>query len=338
MHLAFDEALTHAVSLLRELPRGREEVPEARARLERFREAHPGIRADLLVDQPPASVRVDYDLLLGHPDGGTAALSWRADEGVPWSVQYADHWAANYVLTVNAQMLTIQQALLFLKLAGHRSPDLMTELVDQQVITQAIQEDPPPVSEAELQAAADEFRLASGLSSAEATRRWLEETRLSVARFQELLRGAVQARKLKERVTADRVEPYFEAHPERFDLVRFFRAEAPTEAVASRLATEAREQGLTAATRVEAAGIEGRDLEAVLTSRRAHELPPVLATARPGEVVGPVAEGARHWVAELLDREPAQLDATIRAAIQDRLFREWLADQREQATVRWHWL
>src|SRR5687767_453939 len=102
-------ALAHAVSFLQELPRRREEVTDARARLEEFRQAHPGLRADLLVDQPPASPRADYDLLLGHPQGGTVALNWRADEGVPWAVDYADHWAANYVVTVNEKCVTVQE-------------------------------------------------------------------------------------------------------------------------------------------------------------------------------------------------------------------------------------
>jgi putative peptide maturation system protein len=338
MHPNFDEAMMHGISFLRELPHRREEVLEARARLERFRETHPGIRADLLVDQPPASRRADYDLLLGHPDGGTVALSWLADEGVPWAVQYADHWAANYVLTVNARELTIQQALLFLKLTGDREPDLMTELVEQQVIALAIEEDPPPVSNEELQAAANEFRSASDLLSAEATHRWLEELGFSMGQFQERLRGVVQMRKLKERITADRVEPYFEAHRESFDLVQFFRVETPTEVVASNLAAAAREQGLLAATQAQTASTGGGDLKGSLISRHAHELPSALAAASPGAVVGPVAEGRRHWVTEVFSRQPAQLDAQIRAAIQEKLFREWIAKRREQAAVRWHWM
>jgi putative peptide maturation system protein len=290
------------------------------------------------VDQPPASLRVDYDVLLGYPDGGTLALTWHADDGVPWFVQYADHWAANYVVTVNDGHVTIQQALLFLKLAGRQYPDLMTQLVEQQLIVEAIEKDPLPVSATELQAASDEFRIAIGLSSADETRRWLEEMGLSIVRFQELLRGKIQAQKLKDRVTADRIEPYFEAHREGFDLVQFFQVEAPVAAVASNLARRAREQNLITAIRTNAVRIGGKDLGAVLRSQRVCELPSVLTSAVPGEVVGPVAESGRYWVAEVFDRQPARLDAQTRAAIHEKLFREWLTDQRKQATVHWHWL
>jgi hypothetical protein len=51
-----------------------------------------------------------------------------------------------------------------------------------------------------------------------------------------------------------------------------------------------------------------------------------------------VSEVRRHWVAEVLNRRPAQFDAPTRAAVRDLLFGEWLAVRRAEATVRWHWM
>ena len=189
MEPAFEGVLLHAVSLLRELPHGREDVRDARSQLECFRATHPGVRADLLLDQPPGSPQVDYDLLLEHPDGGTVALSWRADDATPWSVAYADHWAANYVLSVNDHAVTVQQVLLFLKLAGDEYPNLMTEVVDQTLIAQVMGESLPLVNGKERRAATDEFRNANHLCGADAMRRWLKDTGLSAARFEELVKA-----------------------------------------------------------------------------------------------------------------------------------------------------
>src|SRR5262245_32273598 len=113
MEREFEAALSEGIAFLRDLPPGRGEVAASRSRLEAFRAAHPGLRVDLLVDQPPGSPRVDYDLLLGGPDGSTVALNWRPDRGLPWVVDYADHWAANFVVSVNRKDVTVQQALLF---------------------------------------------------------------------------------------------------------------------------------------------------------------------------------------------------------------------------------
>ena len=85
--------------------------PPAYEKLKAYREAHSNLRADLLIDRPPCSHRMDYDLFLGLPDASTLALSWRPDAGIPWNVEYADHWSANFVVTVNGWHTTIQQAM-----------------------------------------------------------------------------------------------------------------------------------------------------------------------------------------------------------------------------------
>src|SRR5262249_28545584 len=108
MDLPFERSLADAVAFLRDLPRQREAVPGAPDGRSASLAPPPGLRAALLVDPPPASPRVDYDLLFGAPEGGTVSLNWRADGGVPWVVEYADHWAANHVVTVNDHPVTVQ--------------------------------------------------------------------------------------------------------------------------------------------------------------------------------------------------------------------------------------
>src|SRR5205807_7115351 len=97
------------------------------------------------------------------------------------------------------------------------------------------------------QEAADRFRRANGLRSATATARWLEEMGLSEARFTELAYGMARRRKLVERVTADRVEPYFAARRAALALLHFCRMEVPDAAAAAALAEQAPSTGLLAA-------------------------------------------------------------------------------------------
>jgi len=340
MKPAFEKALMHAVALLRELPRGREGVRQARKQLERFRQSHPGLPADLLVDQPPASAEVDYDLMLEHPEGGTVAVSWRADNAIPWSVAYADHWASNYVLSVNNLPITVQQALLFLKLACDESLDLMTELIDQALIANEMKDDLSSLNKEELQTAADGFRSANHLESADATRRWLQETGLSVTRFEELLTHLIHRQKLEERITEKKIKPYFELHRKKFVSMRLFRMDTRDGDLAKCLAGLARNQGLAAATYKLLISPEYRDkdITGALVSRFALELPSKMAIAPIGAVIGPIAEEQKFWVAQIIHRRPARFDEQTRAVIRDHLFREWLAKRRDQATVRWHWV
>jgi putative peptide maturation system protein len=336
MNPTADVPLADAIALLQALPRERARLPEARGRFHEFRRDHPGLRADLLVDQSAGSPRVDFDLLLGHPAGGTLALAWRADDGVPWNVEYADHWTANLVLAVNRRPVTVQQALMFLRFTARTQPDLMTELVEQQLIDEVIEADPTPVSGEALQAAADRFRRENGLHGADATRRWLQEMGLTVERFEELLAWAVRREQLEEQVTAEGIAPYFEAHRARFDRVSFVRVGGLDDATARRLAVAARRVGLLATAQA-AVGSDGASrLDIRLATGHAFELPAWLAAAPAGAVVGPAdGEGA---LAEVLSRSPAVLDVPTRWAIRSLLFRQWLRERRERAAVLWHGL
>lgn len=333
-----ERALADAVALLRELPRARARLPDARVRFERFRGEHPAVPAQLLIDRAPGAPEVDYDVLLEHPDGGTIAVCCRPDDGVPWFVEYADDLTASLALTVNRRRVTAPRAMLLLKLAGREHPDLLTELVDQQLIAEALEADPPEVSDEELQRASDAFRRRNGLLSADATHRWLRELNLSVADFEDLLTGVVQRRKHETRITDGRVRPYFESHREDFEIVQALRVRVPDQAIAARLVTAAREAGLYAATTTAQAADQDPRLEATLASWHARDLPGVLRAARPGTLVGPASDATGCWVAEVLRRAPARLDAATRAHIRARLLREWLDERRARAAVSWYGL
>jgi len=43
-------------------------------------------------------------------------------------------------------------------------------------------------------------------------------------------------------------------------------------------------------------------------------------------------------VGQLIKRAPARLDRATRMKIQDTLFRTWLAERRQQSSIRWHWM
>ena len=332
----FTLALGNAVELLRQLPRARLAVPEAKRRTGAFRADHPDLQATLVVDRPPATHEVEYDLLLQHPEGGTVALTYREDRGVPWAVDYSDHWAANYVVSVDGEHLSVQQALLMMRFAGWRSDDLMTDLVDWAIIHRELDAGRREVTEAELQECADTFRAAHGLFSAEATESWLRSLGLDLRQFSRMVAGAVETRRLAEEVTggAVAVEGFYAMEPGRADRVSYFEVRGP-HAGNGDLAGPARDGGLWQRT---VAGVtRGDAVEGVLRQRFAFELGPELAAACSGEIVRG-GSGRDAWVAQVLARVPAPLDAAARRAIRDHLFRQWLARRRTEAQIQWHWV
>jgi putative peptide maturation system protein len=209
----------------------------------------------------------------------------------------------------------------------------MEQLVQQQLVAMAVDEDPPLVMDSEIQAAADEFRVRWGLCEADATYEWLKEFGLTVDRFGELLTSTIQVRKFRERVVDGRIHAYFRDHRSNYDTVRVFEVVTQDWNVASQLANEARRSGLWAACLAVCPRCEGR-----LVTRHANSLPPELFTATVESVVGPVHGEKGYWVAEILSRATAQLDDQTRCAIREELFGAWVAERKRHARVAWHWL
>jgi putative peptide maturation system protein len=334
----FGSVLEEAALLLRDLPRGYRDVPEAQRRTADWRETHSGLDVDLLVDQPPGSLRVDYDLLLSHPDGGTLALTWQGAQGLPWLACYADHWAANFVVTVNGESITVQQALTALRMSANAHSDLMTDLVNQKILLQAVDQEKPPVTDEELEEAANRFRRANRLDTAADTFRWLEEMRLTQAQFEAMLEATVQSRKVKGRITAERLESYFEAHRDEYDQICLFEVRVPDPDMGEQLVAAAREAGLLTATEAMLRYPSMPLLEGTLAVRHAGTLPPPLRTASPGEIIGPYLAEEHYRVAQVYSRQAASLKGETRDAVQEAISQEWLAQQRTAATVHWHWM
>jgi putative peptide maturation system protein len=336
VNATFDKAVADAVRLLRELRRHRHATRDTQVRFQRFKSVHPGLQCRLLAYPKPGSGEVDYDILLTIPQAGAVLLYWQPDDGIPWTPRYADHWAANYVLSVDDRSTSIQSALLYLSAHLKRRPDLMRDLVDRSLIFAAIEEAPPEVSDAEVEDAVDAFRAAHGLMSAAATQQWLDEMQLTMDALHDLVAQSVQARKFKESATEADIRPYFAAHRRDFDRLTVLRLEGLRRREA-RVMAAAWCQSQTCPA-LDLRQTAPRDPKGRLDKSFAWEVPVELRGQPVGAVIGPVSHGRQFWVAQVLRREPARLDRATRGRIGDLLFRQWLSERRSRAAIRWHWV
>lgn len=339
--LEFREAVVRSIDLLITLPKWAPRLEEARTTFAGMRVEHPGVEMELLSHVDPQKSSVDYDVLLEHPSGGTVTVSFTPDDAIPWSVLQADHWALNLIATINGQHVTFQQALAMLRQDGgeHGFPDA---LVEAALLREALAEEPPAISTQELQATADAFRRAHGLTTAASTRAWMQRRGLTIDTFDELLRERLLTHTLAERVAGAGVERYFEEHQAQFAAALIARATTSDPRVADRLVTNAVRDGadLLSAGRTLAAG--GEDIRLFLGACRREELATALADAvfgaAPNQIVGPILDGRAQDVIQVLEHRPARLDPATRRSIRDLLFREWLAGKRAEATIIWHWM
>jgi parvulin-like peptidyl-prolyl isomerase len=94
------------------------------------------------------------------------------------------------------------------RVAG-KIPELTRGIIRRQIIRSQIAKAGIEPSTAELQQAADRFRLINKLESAEATNKWLQDHHLSVDDFEEIVTQDLLANKLAHHLFANRVEQFF---------------------------------------------------------------------------------------------------------------------------------
>lgn len=239
---------------------------------------------------------------------------------------------------VNGESISLAEALRAAKCAGLLQ--FVGRAVDTALVRQAAAKRGIGVTDEELQAEADLFRAERELYDAAATEAWLANNLLSFADWEAWLEERVTTRKLREAITAGKVEEHFAVNRLAFDEADISRLVVGDEGVASELRAQivddgadfhalARRHSLEAATRP-AGGYAGTmrraDLEAAVEA--------AVFGARPEAVLGPFKEGRGRWaLIKVEELRRARLDDALRERIKDQLFAEWLDEQRGKARL-----
>lgn len=112
---------------------------------------------------------------------------------------------------VNIAEISTIEIIKHLKLS-RQMPHVLKSLINQKIVQQTAEAEGMIVKEAELQVAADRFRLENNLITSQDTLKWLSKYHLSVTEFEELIKSNLLTQKLGEYLFKDKVEPYFYAH------------------------------------------------------------------------------------------------------------------------------
>jgi parvulin-like peptidyl-prolyl isomerase len=234
------------------------------------------------------------------------------------------------IASLPGAQLSLGALLTKLHLQGQLRPLVLEALADRLVQEEARREG-LSIPADDLQAAADRFRRRHGLSAAADTHAWLLGRGLSVDDFEAGLEESLLAAQFKRHLTSPQAEEYFAAHRADLELLQVAQVRVGRDDLAGELASQVRD--------------EGRDLEDVARehglSVARHRGPrdalvgpmaEALASAKPGELVGPVATAEGFALVVLEERQPAELDEATRQRLQNELFDRWLADRMKEAT------
>ncbi|WP_433415529.1 TIGR04500 family putative peptide maturation system protein [Microtetraspora malaysiensis] len=301
--------------------------------LDGFRARYPGARVRLVAQREEYDGSLHHALLIKERDGATISLSWCPDRALPWPLRGVHRAGEHLLLRVNGVETPVARAIACLDFIWDESR-LADRLVTDSLVREVLEEEPEPLTDAELQGAMDAFRRARGLLTGGAVRAWMDRNHISHHELEELVVLEASVARLRSRVAAGRVEDWFAAHGYEFDVARVARVEF-TEGPR----VPAADGFLDAAERAFADGM-ARPGEVFATLRRG-ELSPETAGrvfgAAPGTVTGPFATEHGHLLIKVLAVEPAVLDGTVRDLVERRIFAEWIERRRSTAKIEWFW-
>jgi putative peptide maturation system protein len=206
---------------------------------------------------------------------------------------------------------------------------IMERLIDACLIREELQRFPIDLSDADVQMAVDGLRRTNKLFTVEDTERWMQQRGLTQEQLEELASDNFTVLKLRERLASGRVEHYFEAHRADFDTAHVARIECPDAPSAQLLHRQivAGETDL----------FEAAQQQFLRSPKQA---PSLFATLRRRDLAG-ASSGDLVCVGSVVTRvlsvTPAALNAETKAAIEEILFGEWLAERRRAASITWHW-
>lgn len=240
-------------------------------------------------------------------------------------------------LEVNGEEISLADVLRLAKLRGELQ--FILDAIDAALIEQAARERELSATDDELQQAADDFRIAHELHTAEATERWLEEKRLTFETWEALLERDLIRRKLREALTASKVEQHFVENRLALDSASISHLIVRDEGVARELRAQIVEDGAdfhALARRYstdEATRLAGGFVGQVKRTEMEASVESSVFGAQAGKVIGPLKTDEGWQIIKLESLHLATLDDALRERLKSELFDEWLSERRRKARI-----
>ncbi len=216
-------------------------------------------------------------------------------------------------------------------------PTLVKAIAERKIVAQKAQALNLQVEPAELQKAADSFRLKNSLVTAQETLGWLKHHALSLDDLEALVYHTVLLTKLADRLFANKVEPYFMERQLDYTKIVLYEIVLSNADLGMELFYALQEQEITFP---EIAQRYGQDLEmrrrggyrGLLTRKDLKpEISAAVFAAKPPQILKPIAVGKQTYLVWVEAIITPTLDETLRSQILTELFSGWLKQQVESA-------
>lgn len=244
-------------------------------------------------------------------------------------------------LTIDDQPISLAKAIAYLRTTGDFQPFLLKIIRQHLLETELQTRDDLEIDSTIIEQAVIDFRFENQLRNPDGFQEWLNAKGINYADFRYQIAAGLKIEKLKSEVTAPKLEEYFNANKALLDQVVLSRivVSAPDFALnlksqiladSSRFEPLAKEHSLTDDRLV--SGI----MEPVSLGQIPDEIRGYVATAKPGELIGPLEIEGRYALLRVEQILPVSLDGSLKRELQNQLFEQWLQQKAQKMTIKMH--
>ena len=318
---------------------------EAKTRLNLLQKQYPETQMNLLWEEQAYDYSLHYDTLLYLAGEGTISLSFCPESSLPWPMRGIHRWSESDLLRVNDTILKVGDAVANLDFIWDET-HLMSRLIDACIIRQIIEKEPIEISDAELQQAMNTFRKTQKLHKVEDTYKWMAQQGITHERFENLIAERATLTKLKDKITADQVENYFQEHQTDFDTAFIAYWNCDGEQTAWEIWEQISNgkvdfykaaQNYFLTTAENNSRVSWDLFSKVQRNQTSSYLREAIFNASSDEILKPLLIDKGYAMIYVLSFSPSCFDETTKKAIKNILFEEWLAQCRQEATIEWYW-
>lgn len=243
-------------------------------------------------------------------------------------------------LTIDEQPISAGQVFRYLQ-ATRKLDAFIGDIVRQFVIERELQERDSSLSvnSALIEQAIIDFRLQNQLTDAAQFQEWLSSNGLTYEVFHSQVSVSFKLNKLKEDVTAPKLQEYFIERKVYLDRVVLSRIIVDDKELAEELKSQLQEGASFELLARDYSLTDDRVMNGMVGPVSRGTMPDMLRAAidlaQPGEVVGPLGMDDRWGLFRLEAVLPATLDdPQVRQSLEDELFEQWLGEKMQSLPIR----
>jgi parvulin-like peptidyl-prolyl isomerase len=218
------------------------------------------------------------------------------------------------------------------KIAG-KIPELVRGILRRKIIGQQVEKAKIQPTIAELQQAADRFRIVNKLESAEATNKWLQDYCLSVDDFEDIITQEILYNKLAQHLFGDRVEQLFHQNFLDYSKAIVYEVILEDRDLAMEIFYSLQEGDLSFA-EVANRYISDPELRRrggyignVTRKQLRPEISAAVFAAKPPQLIKPAITAVGVHLIQVVEIVEPQLDEQLRQQILTEMFDRWLAER-----------